>query len=285
MSRRRSRSRSSSTRPPRPPPRSSTPAPRGRAAPMTVRSGSAWPATDATSGLAKLEYQVNTVGAFKAFGVPQPGGERGARVGRLQPANKPVFSAPGHYTVLPRDGRGRQRRDGEVGVRSRSAPAARTRTAGHHRRARPGAAGPGQSIRRRSTSTSRRSIRPPAGPASNTVGAQRVRQLAGSPARSTSPPGDTVRWDFPGADGQPHDVWTSAGRRHGAGRHRPRAGHHQHRNSRAGPSVTKALTETGAWTFLASLPRRTSAGAWNGMVGDAVVAAGQATQPGVGESA
>ena len=46
-----------------------------------------------------------------------------------------------------------------------------------------------------------------------------------------------------------------------------------------GPSVTKTLTQTGTWTFLCRLHSSYSAGAWSGMVGTAVVAAGQTTNP------
>ena len=65
----------------------------------TVRSSSALTGTDATSGVAKLEYQVNTVGAFKAFGVRSLAANAALEWVTYDPANKPVFSAPGQYTI------------------------------------------------------------------------------------------------------------------------------------------------------------------------------------------
>ena len=55
--------------------------------------------TDATSGVAKLEYQVNTVGAFKAFGLRNLAANEAFEWVTYDPANKPTFTAPGQYTI------------------------------------------------------------------------------------------------------------------------------------------------------------------------------------------
>ena len=65
--------------------------------------------------------------------------------------------------------------------------------------------------------------------------------------------GDTVRWNFPAGEGQPHDVWIS---RRAATRIRRSADLSRSptaSSSRAEPSVTKTLTQTGTWTFICRL--------------------------------
>ena len=235
--------------------------------------------TDATSGVAKLEYQVNTVGAFKAFGLRSLAANEAFEWVTYDPANKPTFTAPGQYTIDYRaHGRGRQRRDGEVGVVLDSRRSDGPRRAGHDRHARPGAAGPGQDVLDggQREPVGARSLR--GGPGAQDRRRPRVRQLLGAvlgqPHQRRHRPVELPGGRAPAA----RRVDGPAGRQPRSGRRRPDAGH-QRPEFPGGPSVTKTLTQNGTWQFICRLHSSFADGAWSGMIGTAVVVAGQATNP------
>ena len=87
-------------------------------------------ATDASSGVAKTEYQVNAPSAFGAFGAAKLVSAAAAEYVTYDPANKPSFTAAGRLLDrLPLGRRGGQRGDGQDGRRSRSPPPAPITTA------------------------------------------------------------------------------------------------------------------------------------------------------------
>ena len=114
----------------------------------------------------------------------------------------------------------------------------------------------------------------PAGPPAQTVDTSAFGN-SWSPSALNLTAGDTVRWNFPASQSQPHDVWVYPP----GGNPNPTGGDLTQVTSGIAspgdPSVTKTLTQTGTWTFLCKLHSSYSAGAWDGMVGTAVVAAGQ----------
>ena len=80
-------------------------------------------ATDATSGVAKTEYQVNAPSAFGAFGAAKLVSAAARRVRHVRPGQQAVVHGSGRLLDrLPLGRRGRQRGDGQDGRPSRSPP-------------------------------------------------------------------------------------------------------------------------------------------------------------------
>ncbi|HEX6025569.1 MAG TPA: PKD domain-containing protein, partial [Solirubrobacter sp.] len=235
--------------------------------------------TDATSGMAKLEYQVNAVGAFGAFGARSLAANEALEWVTYDPANKPVFSAPGPYTIEYRatDVAGNVETAKTVSFSIRSdqndtdAPVT-TATLD------PAQPGPGKTY---STAvTVNLSALDPAeeGPEPKTVDVS-ASGNSWDPSALNINNGDTVRWNFPSDEGQPHDVWTVPPGGN------PAPGSPDLTQVTNGPKfpgeppVTKTLTQNGTWTFICRLHSSFSEGSWSGMVGTAVVVAAQATNP------
>ena len=105
-------------------------------------------ATDATSGVAKSEYMVNTAGAFGAFGAPKLAAAAAAEWVDVRRGQQADVHGAGHVLDrLPLDGRGGQRGDGQDGhVHDRRAAEHGQDRPGHHRDARSGGARSGPDV-------------------------------------------------------------------------------------------------------------------------------------------
>ena len=212
---------------------------------------------DATSGVAKIEYQVNQASPFGAFGAPKIQNAALAYV-TYDPANKPVFSAPGNYSIDYRS------TDAAGNVETAKSIAfsitIRHRGAGHHGHARSRTARPRPDVRgsrQRQPVGERSRSRGPAGP---DVQQRRLRQLLGAehvqPHRRGQDHVELPR----GQSGQPHDVWVITP----GGNPAPNSPDNTQVTSGivfpGGPSVSKTFTQTGTWTFYCSLHSSFSGG-------------------------
>ena len=229
-------------------------------------------ATDATSGVARTEYQVNAPGAFGAFGVAKLASAAAEYV-TYDPANKPSFTAAGNYSIDYRSvdaagnvetaktinfkivtdtihrARSRRRR----WTRLRRAPAGPTRLAVTVKFAAtdPGTGRPGAP--RPSTSTPRATSGFPTRP--------RCRRAIRSRGASRRRPPSF-----------PHDVWVIAPGGNAASATQVTSG----LKFPGDPSVSKTFTTAGTWTFLCKIHSVLTAGTYTGMVGTAVVTAAPA---------
>jgi PKD repeat protein len=236
-------------------------------------------ATDATSGVARSEYQVNAVGAFKAFGAPSLAASEALEWVTYDPANKPTFSAPGQYTVDYRS----VDNAGNVETAKTVTFSIRAPQTDHDAPVTTASLDPAQPGPGRTYSTAvnvNLSALDPAeeGPAPANFN---VNAFGNSwdPSTVNLASGDRITWNFPADEGQPHDVWTVPPGGN------PAPGSSDLTQVTAGPvfpggaSVSKTLTQTGTWTFICRLHSSFSEGAWSGMVGTGVVVPGQTTNP------
>ncbi len=158
---------------------------------------------DATSGVAKIEYQVNQASPFGAFGAPKLA-ERGARVRHVRPGQQAgVLGGRQLLDRLPLHGLGRQRRDGEV-----------DRVLDHHRHRRcrsppatldPAQPGPGRTYAGPVNVNLSANDPAPAGPPAQTFNTNAFGN-SWAPNTFNLTAGDKITWNFPATEGQPHDV-------------------------------------------------------------------------------
>ncbi|WP_170179091.1 OmpL47-type beta-barrel domain-containing protein [Solirubrobacter pauli] len=224
-------------------------------------------AADATSGVARTEYRVDDAGAFAGAAAAALAAPAEWQV--YSAASKPTFTADGSYAIEYRStdvaGNAETPKTVTFAVGTPTSDAGAPVTTAALDPALPGA---GQAYT--GPVTVRFSARDVAPAANVDVDANGT---AWTPSAVTLTAGDTVTWRFGATAGSAHDVWLV-----------PPGGD----PSPTGPDLTKvsdivfpggapvsrALTQTGTYTFVCRLHAAFTGGAWTGMVGTAAVAAG-----------
>ena len=222
-------------------------------------------ATDPVSGVAGSEYQVNAASPFGALKLSSAALAWVA----YDPANKPVFTAPGVYSVDYRSTDAAGNVEAAKSVSFTIAAQSNDKTAPVTTQSLdPAAPGAGKTYSGPVKVKFSALDQAPGGAAAKTVDVSALgdRWSPGSISLNT---GDTVRWNF-AADTAvfPHDVWSVA-----PGGNMAVPEKVSEIIIPGGPSQTKTLTQNGTWTFVCKIHSfyDSAAGAWSGMVGTATV--------------
>ena len=226
-------------------------------------------ATDATSGVARTEYQVNAPGAFGAFGAAKLASAAAEYV-TYDPANKPSFTAAGNYSIDYRsvDAAGNVEAAKTINFKIVTDTAAPVTTATLD----PAAPGAGGTYARAVTVKFAATDPGTGGPAPKTVtiNASGDKWIPDTAALTTV---DQMTWAFPAETAVfPHDVWVIAPGGTAASATQVTPG----LKFPGDPPVSKTFTEAGTWTFLCKVHSVLSNGTYTGMVGTADVTAAPA---------
>ncbi|MDA0180604.1 PKD domain-containing protein [Solirubrobacter phytolaccae] len=224
-------------------------------------------AADATSGVALTEYRVNNGGAFAGAAAARLAAPAEWQV--YSAASKPAFSATGTYVIEYRskDAAGNEEAPKTlsftVGTPTGDATAPVTSATLDPAQPGPGRTYPGPVTVKFSALD--------AAPASNVD--VNANGTVWTPSAVNLSAGDTVTWRFGATAGSAHDVWLVP-----PGGNPSPTGPDLLKLSEivfpGGEPVSRALTQTGTYTFVCRLHAAFSGGAWTGMVGTAAVATG-----------
>ncbi len=235
----------------------------------TVRVGLT--STDASSGVALTEYQVDATGPFSGFAAPRVAAEWLP----YDAANKPNFASPGAYTISYRstDAAGNVEATKTVAF-AIAAPTGDTIA--------PVTTGtldpttPGAGFTYAAPVTVKFSANDPVagGPAARNFDVDAAGTVW-SPTALSLVAGDSITWRFGPSAGSVHDVWLVApgGNPSPTGTDLTKVSDLKFPGD---PPVSRTLTQTGSWTFLCKLHATFSGGVWTGMTGTAVVSAAPA---------
>ena len=217
----------------------------------------------AGSGVAKLEYQVNNSSPFGALTAQ-------ADWVTYDDAAKPVFSAPGLYSIEYRatDTAGNVEEAKTIAF-AIAAPGNDTTAPVTTETLDPAAPGAGKTYSGPVTVKFSAVDAAPAGPSVKTVDVDAFGDRWAPDAVSLNT-GDRVRWNFPADEHFPHDVWLVS-----PGGNMADPDKKSEITLPGGPSVTETLTQNGTYTFICKVHAyfEASENAWIGMVGTATVTA------------